>query len=58
MRIKIFEGEVVYSGDAKFIYVQDAVVFYALPFDAKEGDKVRITFELNPPDNSQQTQSL
>lgn len=45
---KIFEGEVVSSGDEKYIYVEDAMAFYSLPFDAKEGDKVRITYELNP----------
>lgn len=45
---KVFNGEVVSNGDDKYIYVEDASAFYALPFDANEGDKVRITYELNP----------
>lgn len=45
---KIFEGEVVSNFDQKYIYVPDEMVAYSLPFDAKEGDKVRITYELNP----------
>lgn len=49
---KVFEGVVVPYGDEKYIFVKDEKVNYKLPFDAKEGDKVRITYELNPSDNS------
>ena len=43
---KVFEGEVVSSGYEKYIYVESEMACYNLPFEAKDGDKVRITYEL------------
>ena len=43
---KVFEGEVVSNGDEKYIYVESELACYNLPFEAKEGEKVKITYEL------------
>lgn len=43
---KVFEGEVVSDGDEKYIYVESESACYNLPFEAREGEKIRITYEL------------